>query len=61
MAPAILHSFSLDSLKDGQLPKTDTKGWSLPFFSHFLCFPLRWTTPQTGHLEVVPAVALLFS
>ena len=31
MVPAILHSFSFHSLKDGYLPKPDTKGWSLPF------------------------------
>ena len=56
MVPAILHSFFFDSLKDGHLPKPDTKGWSLPFFSHFLCFSIRWTLPQTGHLQMVPAV-----
>ena len=61
MVPAILHSFSFDSLKDGHLPKPDTKGWSLPFFSHFLCFSLRWTTPQTGHQGLVPAVLQSFS
>ena len=39
--------------------KVDTWSWSLPYFSHLLHLPSRWTPLQDGQSELVPSMSAL--